>query len=71
MSAARQDAMPRPSWRMLPGGELSDVLDGLDVHDRVRDLLCFVAGRDPETFARAVGYAAPEVLPDRLREAAL
>jgi hypothetical protein len=59
---------------MRPGGELSDVLDRLGLHGgelaAVRDLLCFVAGRDPETFARAVGYAAPDALPERLRGAA-
>lgn len=65
---------PEPSWRMRPGGELSDVPDRLGLHGaelaRVRDALCFISARDPETFALAVGYAAPDALPERLREAA-
>lgn len=57
---------PRPSWRLLPS-ELTDALDALDVHDKARYALCFVAGRDSETFARAVAYVAPDALPSRLR----
>lgn len=56
-----------PSYRMLPGGELTDVLDELGVAGSVRDVLCFVSSRDPETFARAVAFAAPHALPERLR----
>lgn len=58
---------PGGSWRLLPDGDLTDVLDALNVHDAARYVLCFVAGRDPETFARAVAYAAPHVLPARIR----
>jgi hypothetical protein len=65
VSAATQ--APDPSFWMRPGGELTDLLDALDVDREVRDVLCFVAGRDPETFARAVAYAAPHALPARVR----
>ena len=59
------------SWRMLPGGELTEVLDALPVDGPARDVLCFIAGRDAEAFALAVGYAAPDLLPDRIREPVL
>lgn len=62
------------SWRMLPGGELTDVLNGLGLvgdAGRARDALAYLAGRDPEGFALAVGYAAPDLLPDRIREPVL
>lgn len=57
---------PGESWRLLPGA-MTDVLDALNVHGDARYALCFVAGRDPETFARAVGHYRPDVLPARIR----
>ena len=59
------------SWRLRPGGELTDILDALPVHGPARDVLCFLAGRDAEAFALAVGYAAPGLLPERIRESVL
>lgn len=57
---------PGESWRLLPSA-MTDVLDALNVHGDARYALCFVAGRDPETFARAVGHYRPDVLPARIR----
>ena len=63
------------SWRMLPGDELTEVLNGLALvsgaTSQARDVLCFLAGRDAEAFALAVGYAAPNLLPERIRESVL
>lgn len=70
MSAATE-----PSWRLRPGGEMTDVLDGLHLLGAdlgpARDALAYIAGRDPKTFALAVAYAAPDLLPERIRAAAL
>lgn len=70
-----ETTMSEATWQLQPA-ELSAVLDGLEVADRqVRDLLAFVAGRDPEVFALATWYAThpgPQsgLLPARIAEQA-